>query len=154
MSVLLFLLKIPFWTPKSIASLHSGQIVPWWHAQCHMTLPRKWERSFGNNSNCPQCTWYKGKLFSLQFYILSHQFSPSISLRKLLHKSLVELCVLERLFTYFLLLPSVFPIMHLTCQVTGITCRKAPLGTVPGHHIANQSNTSLCFCDEWATVSN
>lgn len=44
--------KIPFWTPSSLASLHADPTAPWGPGWCHRTLPGKWEHSFGNNSNC------------------------------------------------------------------------------------------------------
>lgn len=122
-------IKIPFRTPNATASLNADQIAPWWHAQCRVTLPGKWKHSFGNNSNCKSPYDTKENFFPLRFYILTHQFSTSMSLWKLLHKPLVELCVLQRPFTYFQLLPFVLPIMHLTCQVTEMSYRRGPLGT-------------------------
>lgn len=112
------LVKIPFWTPNSTTSPNADQIAFWWHAQCHTTLSRKWEHSFGNTSNFESP--YDTKeifFFSLILYFLSSIFPFYFTLKIAAQISGGPMCVRK---TFYLLSAPTICTSHYAPDMLGI----------------------------------
>lgn len=55
--------------------------MPWWHARCHTTLPRKWKHSSGNNCNCKSPYDTKEIFSPLIVYFISSIFPVYFTLK-------------------------------------------------------------------------